>query len=139
MAKVRVHLEKRGDPATQLIAFLDAAVSDTFLFRYPTMRVFDKKQPLSPRHPFVTYEAIQAAVESGAFYARHKAKVNGLSIELTSFETKGNIDDVIPFSVATTVAIYNVVANNRDCDENELYDWKVLSVERFPVPSQLAT
>jgi hypothetical protein len=41
----------------------------------------------------------------------------------------------LPFAVATTIAIYDVVAGIRNYDEKELYDWKVLSVERLAVPN----
>jgi hypothetical protein len=135
MAKVKIHLGKSGDQVAQLIAVFDVAVSDAFAFYFPTMKVLDKKLPLSPLFPSVTYEAIQATVESGAFYARHKANAKGLSVELTSFEMKGNISDPLPFAVATTIAIYDVVAGIRNYDEKELYDWKVLSVERLAVPN----
>src|SRR5882672_2012440 len=134
MAKVRVHLQKRDDPKAQVSVTVDANVSkENFVFLYPTMnRIIDKKQPLSPKFPNVTYGAIRAAVESGALYARHRVNATSLSVELLSFEMEGNVSDVIPFAVATTIAIYDAIAGIRSYTEKDLEaHWDVVSVDRI--------
>ncbi len=133
MAKVKVCIQKRDDPKTRVSVTLNADVSEAqFSFRYPTMKmVFDKSQPLSPNFPYVTYAAIQAAVESGTFYARHKVHAKTLAIELVAFDMEGNVENVLPFAVATTVAIYDAVGGIKSYTEEDLEaGWDVVGIER---------
>ena len=93
-------------------------------------QVPDKSQPISKNLPFVTYVAIEGAFKSGAFYAKHRVGCKSLAVELLSFGMEGNVENVIPFAVATTVAIYDAIAGIRDYTENDLSGWDVVSIVR---------
>jgi len=129
--KIRVQLRKGQEPGAKVFVLVDARALDSrFLFENASMAsVPDKDQPVSPSLPYLTYHAIEAAFQSGAFYARHRARVNGLAVGLLSFGWEGPVENAVPFAVATTVAIYEAVAGIRDYTATDLSGWEVVSVE----------
>ena len=130
--KIKVHLRNPHDGAAQVFVVIDASAEQgRFVFENPAMKqVVNKDQPVKTSCPNLTYDAIESAFQSGAFYARHRVKAKALFARLLSFGWEGKVENAIPFAVATTVAIYEAVAGIRDYTEKDLSGWEVVTVER---------
>lgn len=129
--KIRVHLKSSSDNQAKVFILLEAAISKNFIFENPAMdKVADKEQPVKQSIPNLTYNGIEAAFRSGVFYARHRIKTDAIFAKLLSFGWEGNVENSIPFAVATTVAIYDAIAGIRSYTVNDLSGWEVVSVER---------
>ena len=110
---------------------MDATAASDYLFVNTAMRhIRNKNQPVSSKHPLLTFNAIEAAHLSGAFYAKHRIGAKALNVELLSFHAEGSVENAIPFAVATTVALYDAVSGIRDYTEAELAVWEVFKLER---------
>jgi hypothetical protein len=128
--KVKVYLKSRDKPEAKVFLELDATRSEQHLFENPAMdEVPDKGQPVRTCAPNLTYHAIEAAFQSGVFYAKHRVRTN-LHTRLLAFGWEGNLENPIPFAVATTVAIYEAIAGIRDYTETDLSGWDVVAIER---------
>jgi len=104
---------------------------DEYKIFNPAMQgVQNQDEPLTPKVPTLTFNAVEAAFKSGVFFAKHRVKAKAFHVKLLSFSMEGNVQDPIPFAVATTVAIYEATAGIRDYTEKELSGWEVVSVER---------
>jgi len=131
MAKITVYLHRPENPRITFAATFDVEPAERFSFRFSALKnVLDKTVPIPGLNgPNITYNAVESAIQSGAFYARHKAQIKSCSVDLIAFSLSGHTADVMPFAVATTVAVYEAIRRLRQYTANELSGWKVVSLQ----------
>ena len=118
-------------PNARVFVTLDATISDEMDVQFPMAPVDipARKLPLIAGRPHLNHVAIEAACTSAAFYARHRLKAN-VSVRLLGYRAEGDVENPMPFAVATTVAIYVAVSEIRDFTAGELEGWEVVSATR---------